>query len=110
MQNSLKKAAYAVASSAVLAGAFFAGSAYAADPRLDEADAFVTKTIALLKALENPSKPGEYGGHRLKALSALDLAQKEIRAAKQYVDRPRPAPPTPPKPLKPHGPHPRPGK
>jgi hypothetical protein len=107
MQNSLKKAAYAVVSSTLLAGAFFTGSAYAADPRLDEADAFVTKTIALLQALENPRKPGEYGGHRLKALSALDRAQKEIRAARQYVDKPRPAPPTPPKR---HGPHHPPGK
>jgi hypothetical protein len=103
MQSSLKKLACAVIGPAVLAGAFLAGTAYAADPRLDEADAFVTKTIALLKALENPDKPGEYGGHRLRALSALDLAQTEIRAAKEYVDHP-------PKPRKPMGPPPPPAK
>jgi hypothetical protein len=106
MQNPLKKVACAVVSSAVLAGAFFAGTAYAADPRLDEADAFVTKTIALIKALEDPAKPGQYGGHRLRALNALDLAQKEIRAAKEYVDRPAPAPAPTPTPRKPHGPPP----
>jgi hypothetical protein len=102
MHSSFKKVVYAVVSSAALAGAFFAGTAYAADPRLDEADAFVTKTIALLKALEDPAKPGEYGGHRLKALTALNRAQTEIRAAKQYVDKP-PAPP-PRKPRPPHRP------
>ncbi|MBN2194747.1 MAG: hypothetical protein JW751_18170 [Polyangiaceae bacterium] len=107
MQSSLKKAVYAVASSALLAGAFLAGRAHAADQRIDEADAFVTKSIAILKALEDPEKPGEYGGHRLRALAHLARAQAEIRASKAYVDNP-PPPPTrrPPPPRRPP-PHPR---
>ena len=100
LSSSIKKSVCVLAASCALAGAFLAGTAYAADARLDEADAFVTKAVALLNALKDPAKPKQYGGHREKAVDLLTRAQSEIKAAKQAADNPPKPPPhrTPPRP------------
>lgn len=72
-----------------LAGAFTAGVAYAADSRLDDADAAVEKAIALLKAAENPGVTPAFGGHRAKAILHLQKARGEIAKAKAYADNPK---------------------
>ena len=72
-----------------LAGAFYAGIAFAADPRLDEADASVQKAIAQLTAAENPGVNKPFGGHREKALEDLRKAQAEIKKAKEWADDPK---------------------
>ena len=77
---------------ACLAGmipAFFAGSALAADPRLDEADAAVQKAIALLEAAQNPGVDPPFGGHRKKAIHDLQKAREQIQKAKQFADNPK---------------------
>jgi outer membrane biosynthesis protein TonB len=111
MQNtSMKRSAVFVAGALALAGAFFAGAAYAADPRLDEATDLITKTVAVLKAAENPDPKKEFGGHRRAAIELLTRAQGEILKAKQFADAPSkdPKPPTPkdPKPPTPKDPKP----
>jgi hypothetical protein len=68
--------------------AYAAEAADVQDVRLDLADANIEKAIALLNAAENPSaknpsKP--FGGHRTKAVSALERARQEITAAKAHV-------------------------
>ena len=78
-----------VAAATTLAGAFYAGVAYAADPRLDQANDNITKAIALLRAAENPGVRPPFGGHRARAINALERAQKEIERAKRYADNPR---------------------
>ncbi len=97
LSSSIKKGVCVLAVPCALAGAFFAGTAYAADSRLDEANAFVTKAVALLNALKDPANPKLYAGHREKAVDLLTKAQSEINAAKQAADNP----PKPPKPSKP---------
>ncbi len=89
MQNtSMKRSAVMVAGALSLAGAFFAGAAYAADPRLDEATDLITKAVAVLKAAENPDPKREFGGHRKNAIELLTRAQGEILKAKQVADAP----------------------
>lgn len=98
MQNtSMKRSAVFVAGALTVAGAFFAGAAYAADPRLDEATDLITKAVAVLKAAENPDPKKEFGGHRKEAIQLLTRAQGEILKAKQFADAtPKdPKPPTP---------------
>ena len=73
---------------AVSAGAFFAGMAYAADARLDQADQAVQKAIALLQAAENPNVEPPFGGHRKNAIHDLEKARKQIELAKKYADNP----------------------
>lgn len=76
-----------------LAGAFYAGVAFAADSRLDDADAACEKAIALLQAAENPGVKPPFGGHRESAIDHLKKARKEIGKAKKYADsHPPPAP------------------
>ena len=98
MQNtSMKRSAVLVAAGLGLAGAFFAGAAYAAaDPRLSEANDAVTKAIVLLKAAENPDSKEKFGGHRAKAIELLTHAQGEIAKAIEVANEP-PKPPKPPK-------------
>jgi len=55
LSSSIKKSVCVLAVPCALAAAFLAGTAYAADARLDEADAFVTKAVALLNALKDPA-------------------------------------------------------
>jgi hypothetical protein len=88
-----RKTIAGAAIAAGLAGAFYAGTAYAADPRLDQAKDNITKAIALLKAADNPNVKGpEFGGHRLHAIKALERANHEIDRAKYFADRPRDKP------------------
>ena|SRR6187549_1375770 len=99
MQNTkMKRSALLVAGALSLAGAFFAGAAYAADPKLDEATALITKAVAALKAAQNPDPKKEFGGHRMAAIELLMRAQGEIIKAKQFADA---APPTPKEPTTP---------
>ena len=77
-----------VAAAGLLAGSFYAGAAYAADPRLDQAADNVTKAIALLEAAQNPDPKREFGGQRVKAISQLKRALASIQKAKEFADRP----------------------
>jgi hypothetical protein len=89
---SWRKTIAGLAAATTLAGAFYAGTAYAADARLDQAKDNITKAIALLKAAENPNVKPPFGGHRERAIDALERAQREIDAAKRYADKPRDKP------------------
>src|SRR5262249_53318785 len=95
--DSIKRSALMVAGALGLAGAFFAGVAYAADPAFDAANDSITKAIAQLQSAQNPNdKPGgrpPFGGHREKAINDLKDAQKEIAKAKAFQDTPPPPPP-----------------
>ncbi|HEV8550065.1 MAG TPA: hypothetical protein VGQ57_13570 [Polyangiaceae bacterium] len=64
-----------------LALAFVSGAAWAADAKLDEANASTAKAIALLKASES-SPAAEIEAHRKKAIDLLTRAQGEILKAK----------------------------
>ena len=110
MENTtIKRSAVWVASALSLAGVLFAGAAYAADPRFDEATDLVTKAVAVLKAAETPQNQHEFEEHRKAAVELLTRAQSEILKAKQAADAPPkpkdPGPPRPknPGPPKPHG-------
>ena len=89
MENtSIKRSALFVAGALGLAGAFFAGAAYAADPKLQEAADLITKATAALKAANAPDGPkGEFGGHRHEAVELLTRAQSEIIKAQQFADK-----------------------
>src|SRR6478735_935717 len=93
--TSMKRSAVLVAGALSLAGAFFAGAAYAADPKLDEATDLITKAVAALKAAQNPDPKKEFGGHRMAAVELLMRAQGEIIKAKQFADAPPTNDPTP---------------
>jgi hypothetical protein len=58
----------------------FAGAAYAANEKLDEAHATTAKAIALLK--ESPLSANDQEAHRKKAIDLLTRAQGEILKAK----------------------------
>jgi hypothetical protein len=116
MQNtSIKRSAVFVAGALGIAGAFFAGAAYAADPKFDEATDLITKATAVLKAAANPDPKKEFGGHRQAAIEFLTRAQAEIIKAKEFEDKqpkgPSPKDPTPkgpsPKDPTPKGPSPK---
>jgi hypothetical protein len=64
-----------------LALALVSGAAWAADAKLDEANASTAKAIALLKASES-SPAAELEAHRKKAIDLLTRAQGEILKAK----------------------------
>ena len=88
MENtSIKRSALFVAGALGLAGAFFAGAAYAADPKLQEAADLITKATAALKAAVPPDGPKEFGGHRHEAIELLTRAQAEILKAQQFADK-----------------------
>jgi hypothetical protein len=110
MQNSsMQRSATLVAGALALAGAFFAGAAYASDPKLDEATDLITKAVAALKAAHNPDPKNEFGGHRKAAVELLLRAQGEIIKAKQFADAPPPPhkEPNPPTPKEPNPPTPK---
>ena len=75
-----------------LAGAFYAGVAYAADQRLDEADSAIQQAIILLKAAKNEGRTPPFGGHREAAIKDLEHARAQIKKAKQFADNPPPKP------------------
>lgn len=92
MHRITRRIAIGLVSAGALTGAFYAGVAYAADPRFDLADANVEKAIALLKAAQNPNAKHPkipFGGHRAKAILALERARKEIAKSKAYADNPK---------------------
>ncbi|MEP7049751.1 MAG: hypothetical protein ABJB12_05330 [Pseudomonadota bacterium] len=92
MENtSIKRSALFVAGALGLAGAFFAGAAYAADPKLQEAADLITKATAALKAATPPDGAKRFGGHRHEAVELLTRAQAEILKAQQFADRQPPA-------------------
>jgi hypothetical protein len=64
-----------------LATAFVSGVAWAADAKLDEANAGTAKAIAVLKSIEKSPSP-EAEAHRKKAIDLLTRAQGEILKAK----------------------------
>jgi hypothetical protein len=84
----LTRAAIATALGLGLAGSFWAGKAFAADPKLDQANAAVGQAIVLLQAAQNDGVKPPFGGHRSKAVRLLQRAQKEIEAAKKWADDP----------------------
>src|SRR3954469_22061218 len=75
------------------AGAFYAGIAYASDPRLDQAIDNCTKAIALLEAATNTGAKNKdnFHGYRHKALDDLKEAIKHIEKPKSFDDK-TPAP------------------
>ena len=64
-----------------LAAALVSGIAWAADAKLDEANAGTAKAIAVLKSIESSPSP-EAEAHRKKAIDLLTRAQGEILKAK----------------------------
>lgn len=86
----VRRSALIVTGASIMVGTFFAGVAYGADARLDQAADHVTKAIDLLKAAEGGG-PGEFGGHRVKAVKNLKQALEQIGKAKAYADA-HPAP------------------
>jgi outer membrane biosynthesis protein TonB len=99
-----------VAGTLGLAGALFAGAAYAADAPLDQANDLITKAVAVLKAAENPDPKNPkqpFEGHRHEALELLTRAQAEIAKAKQADDQPAVKEPKGPTPEEPKGPTPK---
>lgn len=84
----VKRAALSLALGLGLAGSFYAGLAYAADARLDAANAHIIKADALLKAASNPKlKHHPFGGHRRHAERLLVAAEHQIALAKKYANR-----------------------
>jgi hypothetical protein len=78
------------------AGAFYAGIAYAADPRLDQAIDNCNKAIALLEAATNEgAHKNDFHGHRKEAIKELKEAIAEINKAKTFDDKTPPPPAAP---------------
>jgi hypothetical protein len=77
---------------AVAAIAFGIGTAYAADPRLAEADAALQKAAALLEAsqsgVDSPKTQKEFDKAVGNALADVASARAEILAAQNAVDNP----------------------
>ncbi|HMJ13584.1 MAG TPA: hypothetical protein VK524_19330 [Polyangiaceae bacterium] len=86
----MKRGVGLLAGASLLAGSFYAGVAYAADQRLDQAADNVTKAVALLEAAQNPDPKREFGGHRVKAIAHLKRGLAAIQKAKEFADRPAP--------------------
>jgi tetratricopeptide (TPR) repeat protein len=89
MNKIFARAAIGAAVAVGFAGAFYAGVAYAADPRFDEAIANCTKAIALLEAATNSGSKhaNEFHGHRRAAIKDIKDAIKEIEQAKTFDDK-----------------------
>ena len=82
----LKHTVLLATGTALLAGSFYAGTAYAADARLDDAIASIDKAIAQLQAATNPGVPIPFGGYREAAIISLKLARSQVDKAKQYAN------------------------
>jgi hypothetical protein len=92
MERITRRIAIGLVSAVTLTGSFIAGVAYAADARLDMADAHVEKAILLLKAAQNPiaTNPRRpFGGHRDEAVRFLEHGRKQIALAKAYAENPK---------------------
>lgn len=69
-----------------MSGGFLAGSVYAADQRLSDADAALEKAIALIKASSNPGVEPPFGGFDDRARMHARKARKNIAKAIAYAD------------------------
>ena len=71
------------------AGAFYAGIAYAADPRFDEAISNCTKAVALLEAATNSGakNANQFHGFRRAAIKEIRDAIRDIEKAKSFDDK-----------------------
>ena len=70
------------------AGAFYAGIAYAADPRLDQSIQFCSQAVALLEAATNEgAQKAQFHGHRKEAINKIKEAIKQIEKAKEFDDK-----------------------
>jgi hypothetical protein len=88
MNKIFARAAVGAAIAVGSAGAFYAGIAYAADPRLDQAIQFCTHSVSLLEAATNEgAKKAEFHGHRKEAIKDIKAAIKEIEKAKEFDDK-----------------------
>jgi hypothetical protein len=94
MNKIFARAAIGAAFAVGTAGAFYAGIAYAADPRFDDAINNCTKAIALLEAATNSGSknPNQFHGHRRAAIRELKDAIKDIEKAKSFDDKTPPPP------------------
>ena len=94
MNKIFARAAVGAAIAIGSAGAFYAGIAYASDPRLDQAIDNCTKAIALLEAATNEgAKKEQFHGHRREAIKDIKDAIAQIEKAKTFDDKtPPPAP------------------
>jgi hypothetical protein len=93
-----KRSAITAAIAVGLAGSFVAGTVFAADARLDEANASLIKAAALLQAATNPGVRHPFGGHRTKAVRLVQQAERQITLAQKYADNPHNKPKPKPKP------------
>jgi tetratricopeptide (TPR) repeat protein len=93
MNRFVTRFALGAALSLGVAGSFYAGIAYASDPKLDQAIDNCSKAIALLEAATNQGAKNKenFNGHRRKAIDELKDAVKQIEKAKTYDDK-TPAP------------------
>jgi hypothetical protein len=92
MNKIIARAAVGAAIALGSAGAFYAGIAYAADPRLDQAIDNCTKAIALLEAATNEgAKKEQFHGFRRDAIKDIKDAIQKIEKAKAFDDK-TPAP------------------
>ncbi len=78
----LKRAALAT----LVAASFYAGTAWAADAKLDDALSNIDKAVALLEAADNGDGHHEFGGHRRAAIGLLKQARTQVEKAKKYAD------------------------
>jgi hypothetical protein len=76
---------------AVLAmvGMSMALPALAANPRLDDANAHLVKTAALLRAAASTGEANNVRKHRERAIRLVEQAEREISLAKQAADAPK---------------------
>jgi hypothetical protein len=75
-----------------LVGVLMAWPALAANSRLDDANAHLIKTEALLKAAASTGEPDNVRMHRERAIHLVEQARSEIALAKQAADAPQPKP------------------
>jgi tetratricopeptide (TPR) repeat protein len=88
MNKIFARAAVGAALAIGSAGAFYAGIAYAADPRLDQAIDNCTKAIALLEAATNEgAKREQFHGFRREAIKDIKDAIAAIEKAKAFDDK-----------------------
>ena len=94
MNKIFARTAIGTAVAAGLAGAFYAGIAYASDPRFDEAIANCTKAVALLEAATNSGSknPNQFHGFRRVAIKEIKDAIRDIEKAKSFDDKTPPPP------------------
>ena len=88
MNKIFARAAVGAAIAIGSAGAFYAGIAYASDPRLDQAIQFCSQSIVLLEAATNEgAKKDQFHGHRKEAIKDIKDAIAQIERAKTFDDK-----------------------